>query len=191
MLVLGRLVLAGRLLVGRLLVSLLVIEISPRIVVAVPAMRVMAPVAGRKSASAAAINVYPTIIFADLTLPRTRVLVVVVITVDPQSSLELGDLLPARAWIRAEISGSAASCSNVYASGSTNSNSRLVVVSALTIPPFRPTAIAKFCFAATTGMLLAAKSVALGFAELTACGDNRYLRPQDFHIGNTSAILLV
>ena len=145
------LVLGGLVLAGRLLVSLPVIS--------VPAVGIVTPIAGCESASATAIDVYPAFIFADLTVPWIRltltslVVEVVVITIDPQSLPELGYLLPARVWIRGEISGSTASCSNAHASGSTDSKLRLVVVSAFTVPPFRPTAIAELCFAATTAVL--------------------------------------
>ena len=124
-------------------------------------MRIVTPIAGREPASATAIDVYPASVFADLTNPWIRltltslVVEVVVITIDPQSLPELGYLLSARAWIRAKVPGSAASCSDVHASSSTNFKLRLVVVSALTVPPFRPTAIAELCFAATTGVFLA------------------------------------
>lgn len=74
---------------------------------------------------------------------------IVVVAVDLQALLKLRQLLLARAEIGRKTTTNAASCTEVYASDCTCFKSRLVVVAAIAILPFRPAAVAEFCFTAT------------------------------------------
>lgn len=140
-------------------------ETPPRIFVSSPAAEVVTISARGKPAIAAAENIFPAIVLADLAvawiLPSLAALVskVVMVTVDPQSLLQLCQLLLASAWIRREVSGNAAGGPNAYASGSACLEPRLVVVSAVAMLPLGPAAIAEFCFAATSAGSLAALRV--------------------------------
>ena len=72
------------------------------------------------------------------------------ITVNLQSLLELSLLLFLRPQVRRKAALDAASCTESYARNSTCFKSRLVIVSAVAIFPFRSAGVTKLCFAATT-----------------------------------------
>lgn len=133
-----------------------------RIIASIPVEETMAFPARGESATDAAKDVLPGTILTDFTVTRvpsalaSLIVVVVVVPADLQSLLELCHLLLVRTRIKGTILSSAASRSNFHASGSTIVKARLVIISAVAVPPFRSAAIAELCFAATTVVLLAA-----------------------------------
>lgn len=122
----------------------------------------MAPFAGRESAAVAAVDIFPAFIFTNLAVSRipwglaSLVEVAVVVAVDLQSLPNLCQLLLVRARVSGKVVGSTAGCSSGHASSSADVESGLVVISAVTVPPFDSAAIAKFCLTATTGVSLVA-----------------------------------
>ena len=139
-------------------------ELLPRIFASIPAEKIVAISAGGEPAINAAKDVFPPRVLTDPTTSRIAfgmffVEEIIVVTVDLQFLLELRQLFLARAEIGRKITTNAVSCTEVYASESTCLKSRLVIVAAVAIPPFRSAAIAEFCFTATAIPPLAADIV--------------------------------
>ena len=134
----------------------------PGVLASSPAVEVVALSAGRESATATAKDVLPAEILTYITVSRVLstfpifVSEVVVVTIDLQSLPELCQLLLPRARIRRKIMSGASSSSNAHASCSTKFKSRLVIVSAIAMLPFRSAAITELSFTAAAGQLLAA-----------------------------------
>ena len=116
----------GSTLAGKLIICIVVpsvkVKLLKRIFASIPAEDIVAISAGRESTTVAAKDVYPALIFTDLTVLwihfrfASLVVEVVVVAVDLQFLLKLCLLLLARTWIRRETSGDAASCTDTHAS---------------------------------------------------------------------------
>ena len=134
----------------------------------IPSMDIVTAIAGGKIATIAAEDVNPFLVFTDLTVSWIAISFgnvneVVVVTADPQSLLELCQLLLARTRVRGKVLVDATSCTDIYASRGTCFKVRLVVVTAVAVPPLGPATIAKLCFTTTT---VAFSAVSMGGSKL-------------------------